>query len=623
MRYISNFLITVIILVFCSEISAQENPFIEMANKPYADYCHKLAKTVYIGIEQNDLQWVEQTAAQMREAAKISKNKKWVLEADMLEMEYRFCIMKSQKPDKIDLDSFLFIHINNYQKIVQRAKKIKAVDIELRSMFSIWGYYTYSIQNYEMSFRYGLEFDKALSTVAAKEFPKKLLFYTEFARQYHYFREYDKAKLFFEKILEEPVIAHKEGLLVSTWNELGLIYRYHYNDLDKSDLYFRKILEVKIENPEQQSPTANKNTDFTLQDEYGLWTAIAKGNLGNNCYLRGDYDSAIPLLEYSVEKVAAYNTHNYPYTAGKAIILSEIFIIQSNFPKAKLYADKSFELLILQKKAYDLEGMTNNPDLWMRYYNLMSRYYRALGNNAQALLYADSAAAKRELFEDDFNLRILHRAEQHAKQEELDAEMLRSKTYYRTLIIISVFSFLLIVLLALLYYMYRQKRAAYRALVKKTQQWAQVPYIQINHELENDNNIIEKQEDEDNELQKENINAPPTETDKQLFDHLNKQMIEHKIYLNPDATLNQVAQQMNVNRMYLSQAVNRCAGVNFSAFINEFRVKEAVRLMSDIKKQNFSIEGIAFDAGFNDRKTFYRVFKKSTGFSPAIFRNNI
>jgi len=511
-------------------------------------------------------------------------------------MDYRFGIMKSQKPNKTELDSFLFIHINNYQKIVQRAKKIKAVDIELRSMFSIWGYYTYSIQNYEMSFRYGLEFDKALSTVAAKEFPKKLLFYTEFARQYHYFREYDKAKLFFEKILEEPVIAHQEGLLVSTWNELGLIYRYHYNDLEKSDFYFRKIIEEKPENPEQQSPTANKNTDFTLQDEYGLWTAIAKGNLGNNCYLRGDYDSAIPLLEYSVEKVAAYNTHNYPYTAGKAIILSEIFIIQSNFPKAKLYADKSFELLILQKKAYDLEGMTNNPDLWMRYYNLMSRYYRALGNNAQALLYADSAATKRELFEDDFNLRKLHRAEQRAKQEELDAEMLRNKIYYRTLITISVFTFLLIVLSMLLYYMYRQKQTAYRSLVKKTQQWAQMPFT---------------------------ANDKPTETDLQLFDRLNQLMTDRQIYSNPDTTLDQIAQLMKVNRMYLSQAVNRCAGVNFSAFINEFRVKEAVRMMSDIKSQNLSIEGIAFDAGFNDRKTFYRVFKKSTGLSPATFRSNL
>jgi len=100
-------------------------------------------------------------------------------------------------------------------------------------------------------------------------------------------------------------------------------------------------------------------------------------------------------------------------------------------------------------------------------------------------------------------------------------------------------------------------------------------------------------------------------------------MVETQIYCNPDATLDYVAKLMNINRVYLSQAINRITGDHFNPFINEFRIKEAVRLMSDARSKNITIEGIAIDAGFYDRKTFYRVFKKSTGVTPATFRRNL
>ena len=51
-------------------------------------------------------------------------------------------------------------------------------------------------------------------------------------------------------------------------------------------------------------------------------------------------------------------------------------------------------------------------------------------------------------------------------------------------------------------------------------------------------------------------------------------------------------------------------------------VKEAVRMISSNAK-NLSLEGIAFELGYNDRKTFYTAFKKITWLSPSEFRNNL
>jgi len=56
---------------------------------------------------------------------------------------------------------------------------------------------------------------------------------------------------------------------------------------------------------------------------------------------------------------------------------------------------------------------------------------------------------------------------------------------------------------------------------------------------------------------------------------------------------------MNINRTYISQAVNRSTRAGFSAFINELRIKEAVRLMSGDSLKNLTMEGIAREAGFN------------------------
>jgi AraC-like DNA-binding protein len=66
-----------------------------------------------------------------------------------------------------------------------------------------------------------------------------------------------------------------------------------------------------------------------------------------------------------------------------------------------------------------------------------------------------------------------------------------------------------------------------------------------------------------------------------------------------------------------------CAGGNFNTFINEYRIKEAVRLMSDCISKNMSLEDVASAAGYNDRTTFYRSFKKNTGLSPSQFKNKL
>jgi len=155
-------------------------------------------------------------------------------------------------------------------------------------------------------------------------------------------------------------------------------------------------------------------------------------------------------------------------------------------------------------------------------------------------------------------------------------------------------------ILTLYIILYRKKQAAYQELVRKSQEWAQTP-------------IAVKEPDEQ---------QPVSESDRRLFEQLQTLFQNEPLYRNDKMSIDDLASRMKVNRTYLSQAVNHCTGKNFSTFVNEYRIKDVVLQMSS-GVQKFSLKGLAFEAGFNDRKTFYNAFKKMTGLSPSEFQSNL
>ncbi len=84
--------------------------------------------------------------------------------------------------------------------------------------------------------------------------------------------------------------------------------------------------------------------------------------------------------------------------------------------------------------------------------------------------------------------------------------------------------------------------------------------------------------------------------------------------------LDDVANHLNINSNLLSQAINQVKGVNFHEYINQQRVKEAKRLLSDPENKSLNLFGVGLEAGFNSKSTFYAVFKKKVGMTPARYR---
>ncbi len=87
-------------------------------------------------------------------------------------------------------------------------------------------------------------------------------------------------------------------------------------------------------------------------------------------------------------------------------------------------------------------------------------------------------------------------------------------------------------------------------------------------------------------------------------------------YLNGDLKLQDLANLLEMSSHHLSELINSEIGMNFSEFLNQYRVREAQVLLSSNQK----ITEVGYQAGFNNKTSFSQTFKKYTGMTPSQYR---
>lgn len=93
-----------------------------------------------------------------------------------------------------------------------------------------------------------------------------------------------------------------------------------------------------------------------------------------------------------------------------------------------------------------------------------------------------------------------------------------------------------------------------------------------------------------------------------------------EIYLNPKLTLSEVAQSLDTSPRILSQVVNENKAMNFSEFVNYYRIEKAKELLISPVGKNEKIVSIAYDSGFGNITSFNLAFKSLTGLTPSKYR---
>ncbi|MCH2082331.1 MAG: AraC family transcriptional regulator [Saprospiraceae bacterium] len=102
-------------------------------------------------------------------------------------------------------------------------------------------------------------------------------------------------------------------------------------------------------------------------------------------------------------------------------------------------------------------------------------------------------------------------------------------------------------------------------------------------------------------------------------DKIQQFLTDDKIYLQPELSLIDMADRLEISSNMLSQYINLGFGINFKQLINDFRIGEFKKEVVKESNSHMTLLAIAMNCGFNSKATFNRVFKKSTGLSPREY----
>lgn len=84
-----------------------------------------------------------------------------------------------------------------------------------------------------------------------------------------------------------------------------------------------------------------------------------------------------------------------------------------------------------------------------------------------------------------------------------------------------------------------------------------------------------------------------------------------------DISMQSAAAAMCYAETYFSKLFKQCFQMNFSAYLNEFRIEKAKAMMVDPR---INVKDIGIACGYSDSNYFARVFKRVTGQTPSEYR---
>ena len=128
-------------------------------------------------------------------------------------------------------------------------------------------------------------------------------------------------------------------------------------------------------------------------------------------------------------------------------------------------------------------------------------------------------------------------------------------------------------------------------------------------------NIIEK---------KEKVAAYRSLVSPKMMDVMQEKILDiivmQKKYRDKDYSAKKLAEELGTNTRYISAIVNVRFHMNYTSFVNKFRIEEAMTILVDRRYQDLRIEDVSDMVGFANRQSFYASFYKILGITPREYR---
>lgn len=106
----------------------------------------------------------------------------------------------------------------------------------------------------------------------------------------------------------------------------------------------------------------------------------------------------------------------------------------------------------------------------------------------------------------------------------------------------------------------------------------------------------------------------------ELKDKILNVIVMQKKYKDKDFSAKKLAETLGTNTRYISAVVNVKFHMNYTSFVNKYRIEEAMSILVDKRYQDLRIEEVSDMVGFSNRQSFYASFYRLTGITPREYR---
>lgn len=450
--------------------------------------------------------------------------------------------------------------------------------------------------------------------VVANQYAEALKFYTQAMQQaeqsgnrmvyvecvsnvgmvYAAFRDYDRAIFYFDKANRQALSDGYERMVPITAINLMAAYCAK-GEPQRAERFLSMLEQHPVQSAEQQ--------DYYLTFNRGL---IASG--------KKQYQRAVAHLRRSVALAGKECSPSVWYELGNAF---------SGWGKAD-------SALLCYRKAVEIAQRSNNYEETSQAYKALSEIYKQCNLPDSAIKYQTQYINLQDsLFNiNKFNL---------AKAQLFDYENTLIDRHIHSLhgwiwLLVGIV-IVVVAILVVIFQLYRQLQAAQRLLVRKNQELIaqnerskqlRADYLSTMREAatqltEPETNTTAQEPEGD--LGESNELPLSQEQRALLAEQITQVMDNADAIIDPDFNLNRLSKLVNSNTKYVSVIINDTFQKNFKTLLNESRIREVCRRLSDDDHYGqLTIAAIANGVGYNSMNNFITAFKRITGMTPSKYR---
>lgn len=110
---------------------------------------------------------------------------------------------------------------------------------------------------------------------------------------------------------------------------------------------------------------------------------------------------------------------------------------------------------------------------------------------------------------------------------------------------------------------------------------------------------------------------------KDLTVKINALLKDPKFLFSPDCSLSTLSRKVGSNNKYVSLTINSFFKKNFKSLVNELRVREAARRLTDSSQKDAKIADMAQELGYQSSTVFINAFKAILGMTPGAYKRAV